>query len=121
MMRTMRIKIGPVTLTRWTGPAFRADSGYSSRLSAAEEAEEFLRQQDHPEPWHQTMRDLIPYMRSIPQRDIFWVTRRKKAAQPYADRYGTPIERVELPSAAIIGADGEGGYLVIRDVRRIRR
>jgi len=121
MKKTRAVKVGPVTLRRWAGPAWRADGGYSSRLSAAEEAEEFLRQQDQPEPWHTTMRELIPFMRGIPQRDVFWVGKTKAAVQDYADRYDVEAVKFDLPYGVIIGEDGDGGYLVIRDVNLIRR
>lgn len=114
-----KVKVGPVQLSRWSGPAYRVDSGYSSRYSAAEEASLFISQQDEKLPWHKTLEALIPYLRLIPSREMFWVTKKKSDAVQYRDRYGAEIEKFDLPHGAIIGADGEGGYLVIRDVRKL--
>lgn len=119
-MRKQLVTVGAAQLRRWTGPAYHVDSGYSSRLSAAEEAEEFLRQQSSQEEWHSTLGSLIPYMTNIPQRDLLWVTRKKADVLPYAERYQSEIYKLDLPYAVIVGDDSEGGYLVIRDARRLK-
>jgi hypothetical protein len=115
------ILVGSLALPRWKGQAYRADSGYSSTQTAGDEATEFLDQQDQLEPWHKTLLLLIPFLRRIPSREMYWVTKKRADAIPYATRYGAEIDRFNLPYAVIVGDDGEGGYLIVEDYRRLTR
>jgi hypothetical protein len=117
------VRVGDVTLQVWKGLAYRAPSGYSSSQSAAEEAEEYLRQQEYQEPWHDTLRALIPHLRSVRSDQMFWVAKKKSVATEYAERYGGGVDTLdELDgNAVIIGEDGEGGYLVVHDFRDLQR
>jgi len=96
-------------LPTWEGKAYRSETGYKHEKGDTAEDVANYEQKELGNKLGVT-NAVLAELKNYPATDLVWVTKTKGAA----GRYGTPAD-IALPQGSrIIGTDGEGGYLVLK-------
>jgi len=96
------------SLPDFTGPAYRADTGYQNDRDAT--AADVLRYEiDELGNDHQTPAELMDDLSQVPARKLTWVARTRHGAA----RYGEPEEMTLPAGTKIVSTDPHKGVLVL--------
>lgn len=100
------------SLSTWSGPAFRVDTGYThdSTVTALDVVKYETQELGNDLGVDTTELDKI--LAKTPARNLIWVTHSLKEAMRYGSK--NEVQKFNLPvGSLIVGQDGDGGYLVL--------
>jgi hypothetical protein len=111
--KTINVYIDSFNIPKFQSSAFRVDSGFKAPGSAFDVIEYAKNEEGNVEEYSHLSLSLLRALKTVPAKDIIWVTKTKNDAKRYADM--GEIEQVTHlgKNARIIAEDGDGGFLVL--------